>query len=263
MALSAEEKAKLLDDFRSGRNAMAFLPLCTALRRERRHAEALEICQQGLLRAPSAAGRIMQARLMADLGHYDGALGVLDRLDAVGDPSAATLAERARCLIALQRFDDAQQALALLDDINPMDPSAQVLRSELRAARGASPVEARVQRSPARAGMDEIAAALRAQLAPLGQLLSLALLDLDTGKSHVEGEAEVLETAEILHMENAQACSEMDFGELSSTTVELEHAWMLVVRRRRRMAVIVFASNAPFGKWHHRVHMALDRLMQA
>ena len=262
MALSAEEKAKLLQDFRSGRNALAFLPLCTALRRERRYAEALDFCQQGLSRAPSAAGRILQARLMSDLGHYNDALGVLDRLDATGDPSAASLAERARCLLALHRFDEATAVLERLDEINPMDAAAQALRSQLRAARGAGPAQAKLMRSPARAAMDEIAAALRAQIAPLGEVLSLALLDLDTGKSHVEGEAEILETAEILHMENAQACSDLDFGELSSTTVELERAWMLVVRRRRRMAVLVFASNAPFGKWHHRVHIALDRLMQ-
>ncbi|MBI5153965.1 tetratricopeptide repeat protein [Candidatus Poribacteria bacterium] len=72
MALKAAELAKLEADFASGRNPLAYIPLCQALRRQRRYTEALEACQRGLRSDPnSVAGRTMLARLLADLGRYE------------------------------------------------------------------------------------------------------------------------------------------------------------------------------------------------
>lgn len=260
MAQGAPEIDKLAADFRSGRNPMAFLPLCSALRRERRFAEALEVCQTGIARTGAASGQRMRARLLADLGRYDEGLAVLEALEGGG---AGAAAEKARCLIALHRFDEAGRLLEEAERAHPMDPSLQAMRAELRAARERVPAAAAPAARAEPLTMEEACAALRRQIAPLGKVLTLALLDLDTGKSVVEGETDVLESAEVLHMENAQACSDLDFGELSSTTVELEQGWVLVVRERRRMAVLVFESGASYGKWHHRVRAVLEQVMDS
>ena len=261
MALSAAEKAKLSADFRSGRNPMAFLPLATGLRRERRYSEALEVCQQGVSQTNSASGRTLMARLLADVGRYDEGLATLESAQTQGATGTALHAEKARCLIALHRFDEAAAELELGEALDPMDPSLQAMRSELRSGRHRTGGSSAAVPRNAFMSMEEAGQAIAKLVGSVGNLLTIALLDLESGKSFVEGETEVLETAEVLHMENAQACGDLDFGQLTSTIVELAHGWVLIVRRERRMAVIVFESDASFGKWHHRINAVLKSVV--
>lgn len=261
MALNAQEQAKLLTDFRSGRNKSAFLHLCREMRRERRYSEALDLCKQGLAQGETIAGRVMQARLLSDLGRHEEGVRALDAAASSLGPKAGLYAEKARCLFALNQIEEAEEALEKAEELDPTDALAQAIRGELREARRLAPKTRAPRRTPAQMSMEEVGETLKRQIDGIGRVLSLALLDLDTGKSFVEGETDILEMAEVLHMEAAEACQELSVGELASTTVEFTDGWLLILRRQRRMAVLVFESDASFGKWHHRVHMVIDQLM--
>mgnify|MGYP003856636907 CR=1 FL=1 len=81
MATPAETK-RLEQDFLSGRDPRAYIPLCAALRRQKSYIRGLEMAQRGLRGDPtSVAGRIIYARLLSDVGHYEDALREIARLE--------------------------------------------------------------------------------------------------------------------------------------------------------------------------------------
>ena len=56
---------QLESDFLTGRNPLAYIPLCHALRRQKNYTRAYELCQRGIRNDPkSVAGRTLLARLL-------------------------------------------------------------------------------------------------------------------------------------------------------------------------------------------------------
>ncbi|MEQ8821231.1 MAG: tetratricopeptide repeat protein [Sumerlaeia bacterium] len=267
MALSANELAKLQADLRSGRNPLAYIPICNELRRCKRNAEALEICQQGLSRDPSSlAGRIILARLLGDLGRYQQALSEVKKVEASAPDSKGLLIEKARCQVKLNLLAEAEETLTNLEFHNPVDPEVQKIRTQFRNVRLASsqtagPKAARTL--TVTLSMDEVTSLIKRQLTPLGKLKTVALLDLDSGRSAIEGDAVFADAGESLYQEAAMACDELDQGLLRHVIVEIKGALMIVARRDRKLVVVCSDPTVNFGKLQHRLQLCLDQHVPA
>ncbi len=263
MGLGAKELEKLDQDFRSGRNPMAYIPLSQALRRQRRFAEALDVCQRGLSTdVRSVAGRIQLARLLADTGRYDDAMQEISKAESFGAIGAmGLLVEKTRCLIKLKRLEEAEVCLRELELRNPLDPQVQVLKNEFRTHRPSTVVHRSQDAVPLRGAlvlqMDEIVQGLKKQISSLGKVFAVALLDLDSGKSSVEGSDEIAEIAARFHEEASVACYELDQGLLNYGLIETSKTLVMVVQRQRRLLILGVDPQINFGKLQHRVQLVV------
>jgi tetratricopeptide (TPR) repeat protein len=261
MALSAEEFNKLQGDFASGRNPLAYLPLVSELRRQRRYQEGLEICQRGLAGDPnSVAGRTLLARILADLGRYPQALHEVQRVEASAPDSLGLKIEKARCLIKLRMVDEARATMDWLNTVSPMDPQVQVLNPQLRQLEASTSGPARAS-SPRIAmlatSVEDMAKSVRTGISPVARLLALGVYDLDSGKSAVEGSDLVCGAGEALYQEVALACDELDRGEVRFLVAETSKCLSLTLRRGRRLVVVGVDPSTNYGKLHHRLNAAL------
>lgn len=263
MAASDKDLARLEADFLSGRNARAYLPLCTALRRQRRFARALELCQKGLSAdSGSVAGRTLLARLLADLGRYDESLQEIARGEAL-DPAATGLQiEKARCFLRLHMMEEARELIDELVALHPIDPQIKMLATEMRQmTSGGGGRETRhsgmVRMISTQA--EDILPLIQAQVAPLGAVKSAAIVDLDSDKTVVEGEESVVPLLEEHYGELSEACAELDQGTTHFLMIELEKALLLVFRRDRRLAILAMEPGVNFGKLMHRLAAVLNQ----
>lgn len=268
MALGAQELTKLEEDFRTGRNPLAYIPLSQALRRARRLSEALEICQRGIGYDPgSIAGRTQLIRILLDMGRYADALREIETAEKGGRALNATglMAEKARCCLRLRREDEARAILSELDRTNPLDAQVQLLKAELRTLSKQGDRGRVVAGTPLRTSfvsrMDEVVRALRDQVTPLGKVHTIAILDLDSEKACVEGGGEIAEVGSAFHEEVAVVCDEMDQGMLHYALLELQKALVMVIRRQRKLVVLVIDPGANFGKLQHRVQIVLSQYL--
>ena len=265
MAAQPNDLVKLEADFLSGRNPLAYIPLCSALRRSRQYAQALETCQLGLSRDPnSIAGRTLYARLLADMGRYSDALQEVQKIEPLAPDAMGLLVEKARCQIKLRQTQEAQETLRVLDQRNPLDPQVQLLNSQLRALQGTDFRQSRetpVSEVTVSLPLEDIVESLMRQLKPLGIIKMVAALDLDSGKSCVEGALDITGPAEMNYQEVALACDELDQGTVRYQVIELAKAQVLILRRGRRMIVAVADPEVNFGRLHHRVISASLRMI--
>lgn len=265
MALNAQELAKLEADFASGRNPLAFVPLATGLRRERRLGEALDVCQRGLERNPqSLAGRTLRARLLNDLGRYRDALSEATRAEAALGEAMGLSVERVRALIHLDELETARTALGKLETANLVAPEVQMLRGELRAREAQlAPLTVRTSQAAAprlrSAPVDELAGLLADAVEPLCKVYCCAACDLDSGKYGIEGRRLVLENAEELFQELVTCCHEMEGGTLRVVTVETRSALTVITQRNRRLVVLSVDPAVNFGRFLHRMNLVLQQ----
>ena len=105
MAITPSDIARLEADFKSGRNPLAYIPLCQALRRTKRYARALEVCSAGLRGDKnSVAGRTLYCRLLGDLGRYQDAFTELEKALKEAPDSMGLLTEKARSMFRAARL---------------------------------------------------------------------------------------------------------------------------------------------------------------
>ncbi|MCB2153548.1 tetratricopeptide repeat protein [bacterium] len=265
MAAKPNDLAKLEADFLSGRNPLAYIPLCNALRRQRQYSQALDTCQLGLSRDPnSIAGRTLFARLLADMGRYSDALQEVQKVEPMAPDAMGLMVEKARCLIKMRRTQEAAETLRMLDQRNPMDPQVQLLNSQLRSLQGEDYRQSREVSTAdvsVNLPLEDIVSSLMQQLKTLGVIKMVAALDLDSGKSCVEGELDITGAAEMNYQEVALACDELDQGTVRYQVLEMVKAQVLIVRRGRRMIVAAADPEVNFGKLHHRVFSASLRMI--
>src|SRR5690606_4889275 len=109
-----------------------------------------------------------------------------------------------------------------------LDPEVQILAAELRELgstrdSGASPLPAGAhepRHQPRYISLEDLAARLRDGLAPLGLIHATGVIDLDSGKSCVEGVQGFVDSADMLFQELATACHDLDGGILTSSMIE-------------------------------------------
>jgi tetratricopeptide (TPR) repeat protein len=142
MAAGTRDIATFEAEYLTGRNPLAYIPLCQALRRERRFAEALEHCQRGLEKTPdSAAGRTLLVRLLTDMGRHEPALREAERAERLAPASKGLLVAKARALGNLGKMDQATEILSQLEREHLLDPEVQILSRDLKSMEVVRPRE--------------------------------------------------------------------------------------------------------------------------
>lgn len=265
MALNAQELSKLEADVASGRNPLAFIPLANGLRRERRLAEALDVCQKGLEKNPqSLAGRTLRARLLNDLGRYREALAEAERAESTLGAAMGLSVERVRALIQVDDLEAARTHLAELEKANLVAPEVQMLRGSLReregqlatfTVRASAAAVPRLRSTP----VDELAALLGDAISSMCKVHCCAACDLDSGKYGVQGRRMVLEKAEELFQDLVGSCHEMEGGMLKVVTLETRTALTVISLRGRRLIILSVDPAVNFGRFLHRMNLVLQQ----
>ncbi|MBI1292625.1 tetratricopeptide repeat protein [bacterium] len=259
---------QLEKDFLSGKNPLAYIPLCIALRRQKQFARALEVCQRGLGGDPSSlAGRTLLARLLSDLGHYEDALKEIVRAEAFAPEANGLMVEKARCMIRLKRVEEAEAIITKLDHRNPMDPQVQLLNNQLRQLRthakggtthGVSRDEVpRFVRMTNREIMDLIKRELRGHAA----ILSLAVIPMGAGEPALEGDATVAESAYQFWKEGNVCCQELDCGRIKLGILETDKMQMFVLVKRQTLLALCIQPSPNIGKIYHRFLLVAGQLI--
>jgi tetratricopeptide (TPR) repeat protein len=133
---TSERLATLQHEYEAGQTALAFFPYATALRRERRYLQAIEVCQQGLTRNPtSVAGRTLLGRLLCDIGRYEESLGILEPVHEQAPGAAGVGIAVARTLVKMHELERAEALLEEANRSNPLDPEVQLLNTAVRRLR--------------------------------------------------------------------------------------------------------------------------------
>ncbi len=267
MAITPSDIARLEADFKSGRNPLAYIPLCQALRRTKRYARALEVCSAGLRGdRNSVAGRTLYCRLLGDLGRYQDAYNEIEKALREAPDSMGLLTEKARCLIKLHRHEDAEVLLADLNRRNPMDAGVQFLNSEFRTLRTkkdavAGPVR---ERAPGAAYLStrEIAERLVANVSPVAAVHAAAVIPLDAGEPAVIGAVENAEASLVFCQEVGMACLELDTGKLNTGIIETERRMLLIAQRQRLVVCLAVDPGQSLGKVIHRFQLFLKQIFR-
>ncbi len=84
----------------------------------------------------SAGTYVLRAAAYEDMGLYEGALADYDRVIKMDPNDGATRCRRARVLILMRRFTEADEELDVARTLNPPESYAQIVRALLHAARG-------------------------------------------------------------------------------------------------------------------------------
>jgi tetratricopeptide (TPR) repeat protein len=266
MALPAE-LAQIETDFLSGRNPLAYIPLCHALRRQKQYMRALELCQRGLAGDPhSIAGRTLYSRLLADLGHYEEALREITKAEASAPDAMGLMVEKARCLIRLKRIDEAEKTLGRLAERNPLDPEVQLLNTQLRQLRGQT--SSRASRESQDAGartirLDnrEILARLLQEMRVQVRVLSCAVVPTGAGEPALEGDPSAAEAAYAFYRGVSAAARDLGEPSMRVGLLETENAQLIVLVRRNTLVSICVEPTPRFGKIYHRFLTAVSHLL--
>lgn len=267
MAITPSDIARLEADFQSGRNPLAYIPLCQALRRTKRYARALEVCSAGLRGDKSSvAGRTLYCRLLGDLGRYQDASTEIDKALREAPDSMGLLTEKARCLIKLHRYEEAEQLLGELNRRNPLDAGVQFLNTEFRTLRirkeaAVGPVR---ERAPGAAYLStkEIADRLVAGISPVAPVHAAAVIPLDAGEPAVIGAVENAEASLVFCQEVGMACLELDTGKLNTGIIETERRMLLIAQRKRLVVCLAVDPGQSLGKVIHRFQLFLKQIFR-
>lgn len=131
-----ERLATLQHEYEAGQTALAFFPYATALRRDRKYLQALEVCQKGLTRNPtSVAGWTLLGRLYCDIGRYEESLATLERVQNQAPGAAGVGIAVARTLVKMHELERAEVLLEEANRANPLDPEVQLLNTAVRRLR--------------------------------------------------------------------------------------------------------------------------------
>ncbi len=254
-------------DFLSGKNPLAYLPLCQALRRQNNFSRALDLCLRGLAGDPdSVAGRTLHARLLADLGRYEEGLREIARVEPMAPDAMGLLGEKARILIRLRRLDEARAVLAILNRRNPLAPDVQVLNDALRQSertqpRGTGSSSADAVPRIVRRSSAEILADLLKEMRSLVKIVGGAVIPLGVGDPAVEGRVEHAELALDYYRDVTAASRDLEIGRMRMGFLETEQVQLIVLVRGKALVAISFEPMANFGKVYHRFAFAVDRLL--
>jgi tetratricopeptide (TPR) repeat protein len=255
-------------DFLSGKNPLAYIPLCNALRKQKNYARALEVCQRGLGADPtSLAGRTMLARILADLGHYEDALREITKAEAFAPDAMGLMIEKARCMIRLKRIDDAEALISQLDTRNPLDPQVQLLNTQLRQLRtqlkgGTTHTMARDEAPRfVRHSNQEILDIVRREMKGHAVILSLAVIPTGAGEPAVEGDVTIAECAYQFWKESDVCCRELDCGASRLGILETDKIQMLILIKKSTLLAISIQPSANLGKIYHRFQLVAGQLL--
>lgn len=260
------ELAQIEEDFLSGRNPLAYIPLCHALRRQRQFPRALELCQRGLAGDPSSiAGRTLYARLLSDLGHYEDALREVARAETQAPGAMGLLIEKTRCLLRLHRLEEANEVLQPLLDHSPLDPEVQLLSTQVRQLRAraaaasisGSDSSQRVLRLTNREMLQQLLELLR----PHALVLSCAVIPVKAGEPAVEGNPALAEAAYAFYSGVDRVSRDLDEPPMRMGILETESAQIIVLVRKDALVSIGFEPTPRFGKLYHRFHTAVCQLL--
>lgn len=266
MAATQDELARLEADFRSGRNPLAYIPLCQALRRQKQYIKALEFCQKGLLGdSNSIAGRTLWCRLLIDNGRYREAHRALEDALEFAPGSMGLLTEYARVLILLKQDEDAEQVVDELNRRNPLDPQVQILYRQFRKLR------ARAEEKSARTSSivipkaaflstTEILRKMTESLSSLVPVEGAAVVPMDAGEPAVTGEVEGAEAALLFSQEATLACYELDQGDFRLAVLDTERRTLFVAVRQRMILSMTVQPQVNIGKVLHRFQLFLSQL---
>lgn len=265
MPLDPNELSRLEQEFASGRNPLAYIPLCQALRRGRNYQQALDVCLAGLRTdGSSVAGRTLLCRLYGDLGRYGDALRESDAALVDAPEAMGLLVERTRALIKLRRTDEAAESLDLLNRRNPLDPQVQLLNTMFKQLRGSREraALATVSAAPRAQHLSngEIARRLQEAIGNLAPVHSIAVIPLDAGEPAVLGEVGAAEASLLFCQEVSLAAIELDQGNLMLGVLETERRELLVALRRRLVIGLSTQTGGAFGKVLHRFQLFLTQL---
>lgn len=266
MAATQDDLARLEADFRSGRNPLAYIPLCQALRRQKQYIRALEYCQKGLQGdAGSIAGQTLWCRLLIDNGRYQESIRALESALETAPDSMGLLTEYARVLILLKRDEDAEQVVNELNRRNPLDPQVQVLYRQYRKLR------ARAEEKSARTSSITVPKAaflstadilrqLTTMMSSIVAIEGAAVVPMDAGEPAVTGEVEGAEAALLFSQEATLACYELDQGDFRLAVLDTERRTLFVAVRQRMILSMTVQPQANVGKVQHRFQLFLSQL---
>lgn len=255
-------------DFLSGKNPLAYIPLCQALRRAKNYQRALEICQRGLSGDPnSIAGRTLYARLLLDLAHYEEALREIARAETSAPEAMGLQVEKARCLLRLKRLEEAEETMRLLTTRNPLDPQVQLLGTELRRLRtqASSSTSLLTSRDSSprlvRLTSDEVLTSILNEMKGQVTILSCAVIPTGAGQPALEGDALVAESAFQFYKETASSCLEVDSGTMRVGLIETDKVQLIVLVRRKTLVALCIQPTPNLGKIFHRLLMLVGQLL--
>ncbi|MGF1573270.1 MAG: tetratricopeptide repeat protein [Sumerlaeia bacterium] len=261
--MDAKLLAKHLQDFQSGRNPKAYLPIIGELRKQRRFTEALEICSAGIEGDPqSSAGKINYVRLLIDVNRIADANRELQKLEQKGEErTLGYLQEKIRCSIKLRDLATAKEKLNELIQISPFDPVTQQLQSEVHSLglnttldSSQPSVNPSYSKTP-EATLD----ILRESLNSVSEVIAMDFFDLHAGRFIIRQNDDLLESAIQLHEEVTQSSIEMGTGMVHFSLLEMQEIIFFVVRRGGYLLFIALDQGVNFGKIQHRVFLILDR----
>lgn len=256
--MAAADLDQLERDFLSGRNPLAYIPLCSNLRRQKNYARALDVCRRGLAADPdSTAGRTLHARILSDMGRYEEALQEITKVEPRAPDAAGLATEKARALIELGRLDEARSIIEELRRRNLMGVDLQVLQGELRQKeRNLTPTtrsapesgDSIAQRRP----NQETLKLLLKEMKPLAQVRSAAIIPLAAGDPALEGNPVDAEVAYEHYRGIMGALKDMEQGALRMSFIETAESQLIVLVRRTVLVSLSFDPTPNFGKIYHR-----------
>ena len=254
-------------DFFSGRNPLAYIPLCQALRKQKNVLRALDLCQRGLAGDPhSIAGRTLHARLLADLGHYEDALKEIRHAEAQDPEALGLLTEKVRCLVKLHRMDEARPIMETLNRRNPMGADVQHLNSvvikeekDARNSMASVPVQrvSRIFRHSPRDLLDSVRENMRGAV----PIQSCAVIPTGAGEPAVEGNTLHVEAAYAFYKGASTAFRDLEAGSMRVGLIETNEVQLIVLVREKILVSLSFEPTPSFGKVFHRFVNVVGQLL--
>ncbi|MDX2175121.1 MAG: tetratricopeptide repeat protein [Candidatus Sumerlaeia bacterium] len=264
--MSPEELARLEREYQSGRNPLAYIPYCQALRKGHQYARALNICarENRAGGSGSIAGRTLYCRLLADTGRYAESLEEAESALRTAPGSMRLQVEKARALIKLHRPVEARAVIDELNGANPLDPEVQLLNTMMRSAVASSQQQrgrsGEVAKRAAILNSREIVEQLARHIAPVSPVAGVAVIPIDAGEPFVTGPVEFAEAALLFCQEVAVASAELDTGGLLGGVLETERKQLFVASRRRLIIALAVDPSPAFGKVFHRFQLFLKQM---
>ncbi len=263
---STSEIAMLEDEFLSGRNPLAFLPLCQKLRRLKKPLKAMEICRRGLEEVPgSLAGKIMYVRLLADLGHYKAALDEIEKVEQTAPETIGLLIEKARCQVKLSKLDEARILINRLNSYDPMNAEVQVISRELRhqerkVNEGKVP-ERPLFFPPPKRNNQEILEIVKKEIQKLVSVRSCAVIPTGIGIPAVEGDPAHAEIAYEYYKGIVTSCNDLELGKMKMGVIEMDMAQFIVLVRQKSLVSVSFEPTPQFGRVFNRFQTIVEHLV--
>lgn len=268
---------QLEKEFRSGKNPLAFIPLCRALRRGRRLREALEVCRQGLAAgADSVAARALHARLLNDLEDFQAALEEA-RAGLVRHPEAmGLLLEEARALMGAGQLEEAGEIIGLLEEKNPLDDQVQKLAShwrrllalgQVRPSRSSQAVptleEGDSHSSPAVARLtrEEIPGKVMEEMEGLAKVISCAVIPIRAGEPALSGDQGAAEAGYTFFKGACTSCEDLDVGTMRLGILETEGASLIVLVRQDVIVTFACEPTNQFGRVLFKLQGIINRYL--